>query len=202
MNGTSPTNQELIDRCLRGDDGAWRTLVHRYSRLVHAVAVQHGLRDGEVDDVGQEVFLALAQGLHRIEDAERLPAWLVTTARRTCWRLLHQRRREGPAGSADLTEADTLVGEPVAAVRVPSLPELLAGWERQALLQEGLSKLGERCRALLEALFLDPGEPSYEQIAARLGMPKGSIGPTRNRCLEQLRAILEGLGFEWRAGPH
>lgn len=177
-------------------------IVRRYGRLVHAVAMQHGLRAGEVDDVGQEVFLALAQGLHRIEDAERLPAWLVTTTRRICWRHLYQRRREGPVGSADLTEADILIGEPVAAVRAPSLSELLAGWERQALLQEGLSKLGQRCRSLLEALFLDPDEPSYEQIATRLGMPKGSIGPTRNRCLEQLRSILEGLGFEWRPEPY
>jgi DNA-directed RNA polymerase specialized sigma24 family protein len=55
--------------------------------------------------------------------------------------------------------------------------------------------LNARCRRLLTLLFLDPDEPSYEEISAQLGIPKGSIGPTRNRCLQQLRLALEGLGF-------
>jgi DNA-directed RNA polymerase specialized sigma24 family protein len=72
---------------------------------------------------------------------------------------------------------------------------LLHGWQLQTSLRDGLLRLGDRCRDLITTIFLDPSEPSYDEISARLGLPKGSIGPTRNRCLQQLRSILEGLGF-------
>jgi DNA-directed RNA polymerase specialized sigma24 family protein len=64
------------------------------------------------------------------------------------------------------------------------------------MLQAGMMRLGSRCRDLLYLIFLDPGEPSYDDISTQLGMPKGSIGPTRNRCIAQLREILTGLGFD------
>ena len=72
----------------------------------------------------------------------------------------------------------------------------MSGWHRQAALADAMRKLAPRCRDLLILVFLDTAEPSYDEIAARLGMPKGSIGPTRNRCLEQLRALLAGMGFD------
>ncbi len=189
-----PSNTELVRRCLGGDDRAWHLLIRRYGRLVHSVPVRYGLTPAEVDDVGQEVFLALAQQLHQVEDPERLPAWLVTTARRIAWRALHQRRREAPGHEADVTESDTPAGELVGPARVPTMAELLAGWDRLAALEQGMARLAERCRQLLTMVFLDRREPSYDEISAALGVPKGSIGPTRNRCLAQLRSILEGLG--------
>ena len=72
----------------------------------------------------------------------------------------------------------------------------MSGWHRQAALADALRKLAPRCRDLLTLVFLDATEPSYDEIAAQLGLPKGSIGPTRNRCLEQLRSLLSGLGFD------
>lgn len=191
----STTTSILVRRCLQGSAEAWRGLVERYARLVHAVPARYGLSSTEVDDVGQEVFLALAQNLHRIEDPERLPGWLVTTARRMTWRIMQQRKLESPGVEADLMDGETLRAEPVAAARVPSMYDLLVGWERQRVLAVGMERLGDRCRGLLTLLFLDPSEPSYDSIGAQLGLPKGSIGPTRNRCLAQLRSILEGLGF-------
>ncbi|MCC6166848.1 MAG: sigma-70 family RNA polymerase sigma factor [Caldilineaceae bacterium] len=191
----SATTSTLVRRCLQGSAEAWRDLVERYSRLVHAVPARYGLSSAEVDDVGQEVFLALAQNLHRIEDPERLPGWLVTTARRMTWRIVQQRKRESPGAEADLMDGETLAAEPVTVVRVPSMHDLLMGWERQRVLAVGMERLGDRCRDLLTLLFLDLSEPSYDSISVQLGLPKGSIGPTRNRCLEQLRSILEGLGF-------
>lgn len=189
------SNSELIHRCRAGDSTAWQLLVQRYGRLVHSVPVRYGLSAGDVNEVGQEVFWALAQQLDRIEDAERLGGWLMTTARRMSWRLIQQRKQEQPAAGADVAEDEAFDGEVVGVFRVPTFAELVAGWDRQEALQMGMTRLSERCRDLLQMLFLDASEPSYDEISTHLGMPKGSIGPTRNRCLAQLRAILEELGY-------
>ena len=190
------TATQLVEQCLRGEAGAWQRLVERYARLVHSVPVRHGLSAAEVDDVGQEVFVALAQSLHQIEDPERLPAWLLTTARRFSWRALQKRQRESPSADGDLSEMELPVNAHIMFGPTPSINDLLAGWSRQETLEQGLALLPERCRNLIALIFLDPAEPSYEEISSALAIPKGSIGPTRNRCLQQLRAILEELGFD------
>lgn len=189
------TNQELIERCRHGDASAWQRLVQRYARLVHSVPVRYGLTPSEVDDIGQEVFLALAQQLHQILDPESLPAWLMTTTRRASWRTLQRRKQEQPLSAVDLSEAQSEETLKPLGTHAPSMQELLQGWQQQEALQQGFAALGERCRELLTMIFLDQGEPSYDEISSRLAIPKGSIGPTRNRCLQQLRGILEGLGF-------
>jgi RNA polymerase sigma factor (sigma-70 family) len=188
-----PSTTALVHRCSQGDRDAWSKLVARYARLVHAVPVRHGLAPHEVDDVGQEVFLALAQNLHTIDDPERLPGWLVTTARRATWRAIQRRRHE------ESLDQHTEAGEEerpnkLLVATTPTPDDLLVTWGRQEALAQGLARLQARCRNLLTRLFLDHAEPSYDDISAELGLPKGSIGPTRNRCLQQLRAILEGLG--------
>lgn len=187
-----PSTTHLVHRCLHGDADAWSRLVERFARLVHAVPVRHGLSPQEVDDVGQEVFLSLAQSLHEIEDPERLPGWLVTTARRTTWRTIQRRRQEEPLESHDESDAESPRAATFVA-RTPTPDDLLVTWSRQEALAQGMNGLQARCRELLTLLFLDDTEPSYDEISARLGLPKGSIGPTRNRCLQQLRAILQGL---------
>ncbi len=190
-----PSNDRLVQACLRGDERAWQQLVDRYSRLVHSVPVRHGLSAPEVDDVGQDVFLALARHLHQVEDPQALPAWLITTARRLSWRAVQKRRQEATIEDAELSDA--LVGhQPAVTVSpLPSMGDLLRGWGHQEILAAGLGHLQSRCRDLLTLLFLDPNEPDYDHIADRLAMPKGSIGPTRNCCLAKLRQILDGLGF-------
>ena len=185
----------LVTRCLHGDQQAWDGLIARYGRLVHSVPVRHGLAPHEVDDVGQETFLALAQHLHTIDDPERLPAWLVTTARRFTWRAIQRRRSETPLEEGDDSAGGDANGGYQLVSPLPTPGDLVEGWSRQEALQAGLQRLQERCRALLTLVFLRADEPSYDDIAAQLGIPKGSIGPTRNRCLQQLRTILEGLGF-------
>lgn len=192
-----PSTTTLVRHCIQGDVDAWSRLVERYARLVHAVPVRHGLKPHEVDDVGQEVFLALAQNLHEIEDPERLPGWLATTARRVTWRVIQRRRQEesldsegGIGGESGEAGGRTLV----LVATTPTPDDLLLTWSRQEALAQGMERLQSRCRQLLLLLFLDHTEPSYDEISEQLGLPKGSIGPTRNRCLQQLRAILEGLG--------
>jgi RNA polymerase sigma factor (sigma-70 family) len=192
---SATSNAELLQRCHSGDGEAWQVLVRRYARLVHSVPVRYGLSRNEAEDVGQEVFWALAQQLDRIEAPERLSGWLMTTARRMSWRVVQQRRQEQPDPATDIAEREVLGGDLVGSTPIPTYAELVAGWDRQEALQAGLARLGGRCRELLSLIFLDTGEPSYDEISAHLAMPKGSIGPTRNRCLAQLRDILEGLGF-------
>jgi RNA polymerase sigma factor (sigma-70 family) len=192
---TELTNHELVSACRHGDATAWQSLVHRYARLVHSVPVRYGLTPAEVDDIGQEVFLSLAQQIHQINDPESLPAWLLTTARRMSWRALQKRKREQPLSEIDLPDAQTHHLLQPLVPSAPSMQELLRGWQSQEALAQGFAGLGERCRALLTLIFLDQREHSYEEIGAALDIPKGSIGPTRNRCLQQLRSILVGLGF-------
>lgn len=189
------SNTELLHRCRAGEANAWQVIVRRYVRLVHSVPVRYGLSRSEAEDVGQEVFWALAQQLDRIEDPERLGGWLMTTARRMSWRVIQQRRQEQPDATADISDHEVLAGRLIGPSSLPTYADLVAGWTRQEALQLGMAHLGDRCRELLKLIFLDDQEPSYDEISALLGMPKGSIGPTRNRCLSQLRAILEGLGF-------
>lgn len=197
--GVSTTT--LVQRCLAGDASAWQQLVDRYARLVHSIPVRHGLTSDEVNDVGQEVFLALAQHLHQIEDPERLPSWLVTTARRFSWRVLQKRRNEYTGEKSDISEEQALDATAIQPVfsKTPSMNELLEGWNRQELLVQAMSHLQDRCRQLLRMLFLDASEPSYDEISNQTGLPKGSIGPTRIRCLQQLRSILEEMGFDERS---
>ncbi len=188
-------NTQLVQYCLRGDATAWQQLVERYVRLVHSIPARYRLTNAEVEDIGQEVFLALAQNLHQIEDPERLPAWLITTARRLSWRVWQKRQQEQPAADGDLVDVEWAQTAQAVLHKAPTLQELLDGWQRQETLAQGIQRLPERCQALLTLIFLDPAEPSYDEISERLEIPKGSIGPTRNRCLQQLRTILDGMGF-------
>lgn len=193
--GSGTRDSEIVARCLGGDERAWQELVNRYARLVYATPVRYGLPSVEVEEIAQEVFVILAENLDRIEDPERLPGWLLTTTRRVTWRALQQRARSRPQESADVSDGEPAPGAALLVAHVPSMAELLEGWARQEALGAGLARLGPRCRELMRVMFLDPAEPSYDEISQQLGIPKGSLGPTRNRCLEQLRAILEGLGF-------
>ena len=126
------------------------------------------------------------------------PASRVAHRHRTAVVPLLTRRAFYGTGAAPLADRQGAAVAPDGPQLVSPLPppaDLLEGWGRQEALHAGLQRLQERCRSLLTLVFLAASEPSYDDIAAQLGIPKGSIGPTRNRCLQQLRAILEGLGF-------
>ncbi len=197
----STTTTLLVKRCLAGDAIAWQQLVDTYARLVHSIPVRHGLSQDEVSDVGQEVFIALAKNLHQLEDPERLPAWLVTTARRFSWRALQKRRREHLGDQSDISDDPAIDNTMSTQVQplfqtMPSMGELFEGWNRQELLAQAFTRLQARCQTLLRMLFMETSEPSYDEISTELALPKGSIGPTRNRCLQNLRTVLEELGFD------
>ncbi len=185
-------DEELIRSCRAGDARAWEKVVNRYERLVFSIPLSYGLSRDDAADVAQLTFTILFQSLDRLQDDSRLGPWLATVARRHAWRSMERNRREGPARREDLAGSATLPGGAVL-VGGDGGADPLEHYEVVEWLDRGLSTLDERCRALLLALYLAPEKLSYAETADRLGIPVGSIGPTRARCLKSLRrAMTEG----------
>ncbi len=179
----------LVERCLAGDARAWEALVRRYERLVYAVGRSYRLAEPDMADVFQEVFAALVKGLPRMRDPRTLCRWLSSTSDRIARATALRRRREDALSAADSAELDQLAG---AAETDADLEQL----EQQAMVRLALASLPERCRGLLHALYYEDPTPSYAELSRRLGVPVGSLGPTRARCFERLRQALEA-----QAGP-
>jgi len=179
----SDTDRQLIIACRRGDERAWETLIARYERLVFSIARRHGLSTDDAADVAQKVFIVLLQGIDRLPDDVNLGGWLTTVTRRHTWRAMARLGRELPGEKENVAESVTLLGR--------QTPDPIDRWETLEAVHDALNRLGERCRQLLLALYFDPLEPSYTEVAGRLKMAVGSIGPTRARCLAKLKALLE-----------
>ena len=173
----------LVRSAAAGDKRSWDALVEEFGRLIWAVARAHRLHDADAADVAQATWLRLFEHLDRLTDPSRVGAWLATTARRECLRVLREHQRHLPWGD-DVPERESPDTPPGAA--------LLAG-ERDEALWRGFSRLRPSDQALLRLLTADP-PPAYEEISAALGMPIGSIGPTRQRALERLRQALHSEG--------
>jgi RNA polymerase sigma factor (sigma-70 family) len=168
-----PTDAVLLQACRAGDAQAWDELVGRYDRLVFSVALRNGLSRDDAADVCQLTFVCLLESIDRIEDDSRLASWLMTVARRQAWRTTHRNRRESPA--AELPER---------------AEDPFERWHDIAAVHSALQQLPDRGRALIDALYFDPSHPSYAEIAARLDLSVGGIGPLRGRCLARLRALM------------
>jgi RNA polymerase sigma factor (sigma-70 family) len=172
----------LVAAAVDGDRRGWDELVRRFGGLVWATARSFRLGHQDIEDVSQTVWLSLALHLRQLREAAALPGWLVTATRRECVRVVNRTRREGPSA-----------GEP----REGDLPDLVSAQPEESVLREerrrevraAFDRLGFRCRQLLSLLVLDP-PPTYAVVSQALEMPLGSVGPTRQRCLEQLRKFL------------
>lgn len=181
-----PTDKELLISCRRGDESSWQALVDRYQRLVYAIPRRAGLNEDQTGEVFQEVFVTLFEKMNEINEPDRLHAWLVTTARRKTWRLLSKER------VAQSTKTGDEDDEVLAVVDRSPLPdETLVQLEEQHRIRTALGGLDPRCQQLLTMLYYQPEPPPYSEIAASLGTPEGSIGPTRARCLKKLLKLLE-----------
>jgi RNA polymerase sigma factor (sigma-70 family) len=168
---------DLVTRARHGDQQAWDTLVERYAPLVWSICRRYRLSGADADDVGQTVWLRLVSRLDQVRDPAALTGWIATTTRRECGKVCRA-TRPWPTARWEL---DTI---PDLGTESPE-SQLLAA-ERQAALGQAFSCLPPRCQELLTMLIEDPPVP-YAQISARLGIPAGSIGPTRRRCLQKLR---------------
>jgi RNA polymerase sigma factor (sigma-70 family) len=158
----------------------WRRLLDKYERLVFSVPRKYGLSTDDAADITQLTFTILVQSMDGLPEDSRLGGWLTTVARRHTWRLLERNRRQGIGRHTVLDENAT--GDGV---------EPIESWELGEWLKQGLSMLGRSCKDLLVALYLDPKQPSYAEVAERLDMAVGSVGPTRIRCLQRLRRVLD-----------
>lgn len=186
---------ELRERCLRGDAAAWRALLERFAPLIYSVGRSCGLASMDCDDLLQSVSLTLYTHLHEIREPDRLPGWLRQTTMRAALRIRKNVRQR------EKREAATETADDLAVESQPAPAVFQQQAEDASLLHEAVQQLNERCRKLLSALFLEPTEASYQEIAERLGIPVGGIGPTRQRCINQLRDALLKIGFEG-SGPH
>jgi RNA polymerase sigma factor (sigma-70 family) len=170
---------DLVTRARNGQQQAWDTLVERYAPLICSICRRYRLGRADADDVCQTVWLHLVDQLDTIRDPVALPGWLATTTRRECGRVLHTAR--GPHVSGHALDTEIMPDER----GVPAEQELLAA-EAHTALREALSHLPPPSRQLIALLTEDPPLP-YAQISARLGIPVGSIGPSRRRCLDKIR---------------
>ena len=163
----------------KGDRWAWERLVDQYSRLIWAITRDFKLTENDASDVAQTTWLRLLENIHKIENPYRVGSWLAATARIECLRTLAVRKRVVLADDIVLEAAIT--PEPEADERSQMI--------REAMVREAMAQLPRRWQEMLELLMADP-PASYAEISDRLGLPIGSIGPTRGRCLARLRALL------------
>jgi RNA polymerase sigma factor (sigma-70 family) len=171
---------DLVARVRAGDERAWVTLTDRYTNLLWSVARAMRLDRADAADAVQTTWLRLVERLDSVREPEYLGSWLVTTVRRECLVILRRtaRVRTGlSAGWEDLPAA------------TDPLDEALLREERDAALWTAFGRLTARCQTLLRVLMADP-PPSYAEVAEALALPVGSIGPTRQRCLNSLREVM------------
>ncbi|MEU7821711.1 sigma-70 family RNA polymerase sigma factor [Catellatospora sp. NPDC049133] len=169
---------DLLERARAGEAGALDDIVRELTPLLWHVTRAQGLDAADAADAVQTTWLELLRALHEIRSPHALTAWLVTAAKRESWRVQRQ-RRQTVAADTDDEQPDPR----------PEAAEHLIADERRRLLWNHVQALPGRCRELLRIVAM-VDRPDYTQVAAALGMPHGSIGPTRGRCLTKLRDAL------------
>jgi RNA polymerase sigma factor (sigma-70 family) len=178
--------RRLVGAAAAGDEAAWNALVDRFSPLVYAIVRGFRIDAAAAADVYQTVWLRLVEHLGRLREPERLGAWLSATTRNECLRTLRLAGRQLPSGDGATFERADPAGH---------VDARLLRSERDAALWHEFESLPDRCRQLLRVVIADP-PPSYEEVAAALGLSVGSVGPYRKRCLQQLRALVEARGID------
>jgi RNA polymerase sigma factor (sigma-70 family) len=179
----TPDIAALVRRAAGGDHAAWENLVDQYARLIWAMTRDFKLPESDAADVFQVTWLRLFENIDRIEHPARLASWLATTARHECLRHIAARNKVVLVHEDDATLNHTVSHE-------PEIDERLLAEERAQAVRDALAQLPSRWQKLLELLMADP-PTSYTEISSQLGLPVGSIGPTRRRCLERLRVELQ-----------
>jgi RNA polymerase sigma factor (sigma-70 family) len=187
----SEDDAALITRCRNGDAQAWAALVHRYQRLVYAIVRRIGADEHAAADIFQTVFARLLEHLPGLTQPERLQAWIVTTTKREALRSRHVAQRTVSLTRTD-DDGDAVAFEDSLPDPAPLAEAALDHLQQLDLLRDGLERLDKRCRDLLTLLFSDDdARAAYDEVARRLAVPVGSIGPTRSRCLAKLRRLVE-----------
>jgi RNA polymerase sigma factor (sigma-70 family) len=184
------SDEQLIGRCLKGDQEAWSALIDKYKNLIYSIPVKLGMHQ-DAGDIFQSVCVDLLSQLPRLREHRALPKWLMQTCYHKCLRYQREGDRlvelapEGADGEGALP-----------ATSVDELPEhLLLQLEQEQILRDAMAELPEKCERMVRLLFFEIPPRPYENIAEELGMATGSIGAIRGRCLAYLKKHLEKRGF-------
>ncbi len=179
----------LVRKCRMGDSRSWGLLVERFEALVWSSINRVGLKAEDAEDTFQKVFLILYRSLDKIESARSLPKWLATTATREAIRQYQATKSKSLPNLEDFENLDQLLAAEDATVEEMAL---LAS--NSDMIRRAMKLLPGKCPELLAILYSE-SDNSYEDVRAKLGIPSGSIGPTRARCIERLRKELQGMNF-------
>ena len=176
----------LVKECLSGNEEAWSLLIDKYKALIYSIPVKYSLSQHEAADVFQSTCMELLVRLPQLREPRALPKWLMQVAHHECYRLKRMNQRVvSRDAELDLPEPET-----------PAIAEsLVQQTQEEQLLREAMTALTPQCRRLVELLFFETPSRPYTEVAAELGLAVGSIGFTRQKCIERLRRQLEQLGF-------
>ena len=172
------SDAELVSLCIEGDGRAWEVLVRRYRRLVWSIALTRGLKEDEAEDAFQETWIRVHGALGTLRQVESLTGWIASVARSQVSRVHRGRKRDRKA-------AEEMEGRARIAAAGDSADEA----ERFQEVSAAVDRMAGRCRDLLRMLYGE--EASYDAVMKRMRMARGSIGPTRARCLEKLKGLVE-----------
>jgi RNA polymerase sigma factor (sigma-70 family) len=171
----------VVHRAADGDMQAWNWLVAQYGRLIWSIPVRFKFEESDAADVVQTTWMRLIEHIDRIEQPDRVGSWLAATARNECLRHVAARKR-----IVLVREDEDFDG---ADHREPEVDEALLAAERAQVVRDAMAHLPVQWQQLMEMLMADP-PVTYAEISDQLGLPVGSIGPTRGRCLAKLRTLL------------
>jgi RNA polymerase sigma factor (sigma-70 family) len=166
----------LVKEAAAGNETAWNQLIARFSPMVASIARAYRLSAADVDDLCQTVWLRLVEGIGAIRDPERVGAWLAAVARHEALRLIRRAGREAPVADTGLDETPS---------EERSADERVLAAERKRAVWAAIDRLPPRTQDLMRHLLADP-MPGYGLVAALLGIPVNSVGPTRSRALRAL----------------
>ena len=184
--GVVSSDTLLVKECLAGSEEAWSLLIEKYKALIYSIPVKYGLPPQEAADVFQATCTELLTRLPEIREPRALPKWLMQVAHHESYRWKRQGQR---VVSRDAEEG---LPEP----ETPAIAEsLVQQTQEEQILREAMASLTPQCRRLVELLFYEVPARPYTEVAKELGLAVGSIGFTRQRCIERLRRQLEDLGF-------
>jgi len=176
----------LVKECLAGNEAAWGQLIDKYKALIYSIPVKYGLPAHDAADVFQATCTELLVRLPELREPRALPKWLMQVAHHECYRWKRQQQRVvSRDGEPDLPEPE-----------IPAIAEsVVQQTQEEQMLREAMNALTPQCRRLVELLFFETPARPYAKVAEELGLAVGSIGFTRQKCIDRLRRQLDELGL-------
>ena len=183
---TTLSDTHLVKDCLAGNEAAWSQLIEKYKALIFSIPVKYGLPPHEAADVFQSTCMELLARLPDLREPRALPKWLIQFAHHECYRWKRQPQRVvSRDADPDLPEPET----------PPIAEHLVQQTQQEQMLRDAMSTLSPQCRQLVHLLFFETPPRPYTEVAKQLGLAIGSIGFTRQKCIDRLRKQLDILGF-------